>query len=118
MNIIMLLTVLSLGLSENIETRLPEDPGMIYTVAFDHEGVNIGLDWKNRQVLAERACRKSSQAERIDCQTAALSWLRAECAWYDQKKALTATQAGMQNAICKGAQDLARHLNQKQLARR
>ena len=118
MNIVMLLTVLSLGLSENIETRLPEDPGMIYTVAFKHEGVNIGLDWKNREVIAERVCRKASPAQHKQCQTAALSWLRAECNWYDQKRALTAEQTDMQSAVCNGAEALAQHLGKQQLANR
>lgn len=71
MNTLLLLTTLALGLSESIETRLPTDPQMIYTVAFNYDGVKVGLDWKNRQVVAARVCRKSSPGNRLACQQAA-----------------------------------------------
>lgn len=118
MNILILLTTLSLGLSESIESRLPEDPGMIYTVGFQHEGVNIGLDWKNRQVVPERACRKASQTERPQCQQAAIRWLQAECSWYAGKDQLSQKQADMRSAVCEGARALSSYVGAKQLADR
>ena len=118
MNILILLTTLSLGLSESIESRLPEDPGMIYTVGFQHDGVKIGLDWKNRQVVPERACRKASRTERPQCHQAAINWLQAECAWYTGKTQLTRKQADMQSAVCDGAQALSSYVSAQQLADR
>ena len=118
MNILMLLATLSLGLSENIAERLPEDPGMIYTVGFEHGGVDIGLDWKNHQIVPDRVCRKASTAKRPQCQQAALDWLQSECQWYDAKGGLSRTQRSMQNAVCTGAKSLARHISSQQLVKR
>ena len=118
MNILALVIVLSLGMSESIETRLPEDPGMIYTVSFPHQGVKIGLDWKNRQVLAERICRKASSAELSACQSAALDWLQRECTWYAQKGSLNATQSDMRQAVCTGAAALSSFMESGRLASR
>ena len=103
---LLLAASLTLGLSESIETRLPDDPGMIYTVGFKYQGVKVGLDWKNRNVVAERVCRKTSTAQRPQCQLAALDWLNAECAYYGEKRRLSSQQKDMQQAVCKGAQDL------------
>jgi len=118
MNMLLLLTTLTLGLSESIEPRLPEDPGMIYTVGFEHEGVNIGLDWKNRQIVPDRVCRKANRAQRPQCQQAAVDWLRAECAWYGGKSMLTSAQSDMKLAVCTGAQALSKLIAAQQLADR
>ena len=118
MNTIILLTTLALGLSESIETRLPQDPGMIYTVGFTHEGIHVGLDWKNRQIVPERVCRKASLALRPQCQEAALSWLRQECAWYGDKNTLSVKEEEMQTAVCSGAQALGKLVTQRQIADR
>ncbi len=118
MNILLLLTTLSLGLSESIEARLPQDPGMVYTVGFQHDGVNIGLDWKDRKIVPERACRKASRTDRPQCQQAAIDWLQDECAWYETKGELTPKQADMQTAVCEGAQALANFFSAQQLADR
>ena len=115
---ILLITSLALGLSESIESRLPEDPGMIYTVGFKHDGVKVGLDWKNRQIVPARACRKASDVEKPRCQAAALDWLQAECAYYGEKPRLTAKQTHMQAAVCQGAKDLAEFVGNRQLAER
>ena len=109
---------LTLGLSESIETRLPEDPGMIYTVAFEFEGVKIGLDWKDRGVVAHRTCRKSSPSQRIVCQTAALQWLQTECAYYGRKDRLNGKQRDMQSAVCQGAKALQSQISAHQVADR
>ena len=118
MNILILITTLALGLSESIETRLPEDPGMIYTVGFQYNGVNVGLDWKNRQIVPERACRKASFEDRLACQQAAAAWLREECQWYADKAKKTATQKEMQAAVCKGGEALSELVSTRQLADR
>jgi hypothetical protein len=118
MNILILVIVATLGLSESIETRLPEDPGMIYTVGFTHAGTHVGLDWKNRQIVPERACRKASLAQRPACQQAAIEWLQSECNWYDGKKRLSATAREMQAAVCTGADALRSFVASSQLADR
>jgi len=48
MIVFILMTTFALGMSEAIEMRLPEDPSMLYTVGFEHDGVSVRLDWKNR----------------------------------------------------------------------
>ena len=103
---LILVAALTLGLSESIETRLPEDPGMIYTVGFQYQGIKVGIDWKNREVVPARICRKASTAQRAQCQLAALDWLQQECGYYDAKKRLSRTQKDMQGAVCQGAQAL------------
>ena len=113
---LILATALTLGLSESIETRLPEDPGMIYTVGFKYQGVKVGLDWKNREVVVERSCRKASPAQRPQCQLAALDWLQEECAYYDSKKRLNRKQKDMRSAVCNGADNLAAMLKARQVA--
>ena len=115
---ILLITTLALGLSESIEDRLPEDPGMIYTVGFKHDGVKVGLDWKNRQIVPARVCRKATALEKPRCQQAAISWLKAECAYYGDKGALTAKQKHMQAAVCQGAKDVAEMVRARQVAER
>ncbi|MEM7101332.1 MAG: hypothetical protein AAF541_23975 [Pseudomonadota bacterium] len=115
---LLLAASLALGLSESIETRLPQDPGMIYTVGFKYQGVKVGLDWKNRGVVAERVCRKSSSAQRSQCQAAALNWLNAECTYYGDKKRLNGKQQDMQRAVCNGAQDLGDLISARQVAER
>lgn len=106
MIMILLMTTLTLGLSESIEPRLPTDAGMIYTVGFDYGGVKIGLDWKNRQVVADRVCRKATDSQRSSCQQAAIQWLQAECGYYAEKSKLTRSQMDMQQAVCDGANAL------------
>ena len=103
MNTLLLLIVTTLGLSESIEPRLPDDPGMIYTVGFTHQGTHVGLDWKNHQIVPESACRKSALAERPACQEAAIEWLQSECSWYAGKGRLSATATQMETAVCNGA---------------
>lgn len=103
---LLLIAAASLGLSENIEQRLPEDPHMIYTVSFDFHGTKVGLDWKNRSVVPARVCRKSKMVNKSACQTAALGWLQTECAWYDAKAKKNAVEREMEQAVCKGADDL------------
>ena len=115
---LLLFASITLGLSESIETRLPEDPGMIYTVGFDYQGTKVGLDWKDRSVVAHRACRKASTTQRPQCQLAALDWLQAECAYYDGKKRLNSDQKDMRKAVCNGAQDLAGLIKARQVAER
>lgn len=115
---LLLAASITLGLSESIESRLPEDPGMIYTVGFEYQGVKVGLDWKNRGVVAHRSCRKASPAQRPQCQLAALDWLQAECDYYDGKKRLNNEQKDMQKAVCAGAQDLAGLIKARQVADR
>ncbi len=116
------LASMSLGLSESIEARLPADPDMIYTVGFKYDGIKVGLDWKNRAVVPSRVCRKTSIDERPACQLAALDWLRAECAYYDDQKKgfkrLSRAQKDMQKAVCEGATDLAELLKAQKIARR
>ncbi|MEM7080792.1 MAG: hypothetical protein AAF513_19405 [Pseudomonadota bacterium] len=107
---LLLAASLTLGLSESIETRLPEDPGMIYTVSFAYDGVKVGLDWKNRQVVPNRVCRKASLALKGDCQQAALEWLNEECAYYDGKAGLNRAQQDMQGAVCQGAKSLREYI--------
>ena len=109
---------ITLGLSESIETRLPEDPGMIYTVGFEYQGVKVGLDWKNRAVVAHRACRKADPAQRPQCQLAALDWLKEECAYYEAKQKLSQEQQDMRAAVCTGAQDLDGLIKARQVAER
>ena len=118
MNTLILLTTLALGLSESIESRLPADPEMIYTVAFKYEGHKVGLDWKNRQIVPERTCRKASASSRQACQRAAASWLRDECAYYKRKSGLSAKQKDMRAAVCSGAQNLQDMLRARQVAKR
>ncbi len=115
---VLLITTLALGLSESIEGRLPEDPGMIYTVGFKHDGIKVGLDWKNRQIVPARTCRKASAVDKPLCQQAAIDWLKAECAYYGDKPRLTAKQTHMQAAVCQGAKDLAEFVRARQLAER
>ena len=114
----MLVILLSLGLSESIETRLPEDPAMVYTVGFKHDGVRIGLDWKDRQVVPERVCRKAERSALAACQQAALSWLKSECGWYGKKSTLNAAQQDMQSAVCSGAKNLSAYISAQQVAKR
>jgi hypothetical protein len=118
MNTLILISIFALGLSESIEPRLPQDPGMIYTVGFEYNGVNVGLDWKNRQIVPHRTCRKSSSAARLQCQQAAVAWLREECAWYGDKAKKNNTQTEMESAVCSGAKNLAKLITQQQLADR
>ena len=118
MIVFILMTTFALGLSESIEQRLPEDPNMIYTVGFEHDGVKVGLDWQDRQILPERVCRKSSDTERLVCQQAAIEWLHAECAWYSAKETLTEKQEDMQYAVCLGADALSDLVSRSQLADR
>ena len=118
MHILILLTTLTLGLSESIETRLPEDPEMIYTVGFQHDGIRVGLDWKNRQIVPARVCRKASLTNKLECQQAAIDWLQAECAWYGDKGRLNSQQQDMQAAVCEGAQALSAYVSAQQLADR
>ncbi len=106
MNTFLILATLSLGLSESIETRLPEDPGMIYTVGFRYEGVKVGLDWKNRAIVTSRVCRKASSAQKTACISAARRWLVAECNYYDDKRRLTKPQKDMQRAVCAASKAL------------
>ncbi len=115
---LLIATTLALGLSESIETRLPADPGMIYTVGFQHNGTKIGLDWKNRNIVARSACRKASVNQKTQCQLAAVDWLEAECDYYGHKKRLNPTQRDMQSAVCSGAKDLNELLRARQLAER
>ncbi len=103
---LILYTALTLGLSESIEGRLPTDPGMIYTVSFDYQGTKVGVDWKNRAVVAHRVCRKTNTNGKLSCQQAALRWLQEECSFYGAKKRLNGKQQDMQAAVCNGADDL------------
>ena len=91
---------------------------MVYTVGFQHDGVSIGLDWKNRQIVPERTCRKASPTNRPQCRQAAIDWLQAECAWYASKGKLNSKQAGMQTAVCEGARALSSYVSAQQLADR
>lgn len=117
MSTAVLIFVLSLGLSESIETRLPEDPGMIYTVSFPHQGSKVGIDWKNRQIVAKRTCRKTPQVARLSCQKATLDWLSAECDYYGARGKLNSTQREMRSAVCRAHEELGSFLSAKQLAR-
>ena len=118
MNTIILLTVLATGLSESIETRLPEDPQMIYTVAFQYNGVKIGLDWKDRQIVPDRTCRKAAAHQKLQCQQAAASWLSDECRYYEQKSRLTNKQRNMRDAVCQGADSVSELVSAGRLANR
>ena len=115
---LLLLAAASLGMSENIESRLPEDPHMIYTVSFEHHGTTIGLDWKNRSVVPHRVCRKMKLVNKQSCQQAALSWLQIECDYYDAKASLDDSQRDMQRAVCSGAKELQSLMRAQQLANR
>ena len=118
MNTLILVIIATLGLSESIETRLPDDPGMIYTVGFTHQGTHLGLDWKNRQIVPERACRKSTLAQRPACREAAIEWLQSECNWYAGKGRLSTKARQMQTAVCNGADALRSYVAGNQLADR
>jgi len=109
---------MSLGLSESIERRLPEDPGMIYNVGFPYNGVKVGLAWQDRAVLAPQVCRKTPLNQRPACQAAAASWLHAECGYYKSKRRLTRPQKDMRKAVCQGAKDMDALVEAQQLARR
>ena len=109
---ILILAAASLGLSESIEPRLPKDPGMIYHVGFKYSGVKVGLDWKNRQILTDRICRKSPTSERSACQRAAAQWLVAECSYYEDKRKLNAKQRDMRKAVCTAAEVVGQRANQ------
>ena len=91
---VQLLVILSLatGLSESIQRRLPEDPEMIYTASFPYQGIKVGIDWRNHQVVPERVCRKSAPEAKPRCRQAAASWLKDECAYYDAKRKLSKKQ--------------------------
>ena len=114
----MLLMSLTLVLSESITPRLPEDPGMVYTIGFHHNGVKIGLDWQQHRILPERVCRKVSAGERLRCQRSTLDWLQAECSWYQQQLEIKAEQEVMAAAICTGATELNQWINRQQLVQR
>ena len=118
MLVVLIYAALNLGLSESIETRLPEDPNMIYTVSFDYSGHKVGLDWKNRQIVAHRTCRKVAVGSRQPCQTAAQAWLVSECGYYREMQRLDSKQKDMQRAVCKGADELAAMLQARQVAER
>jgi len=111
-------TTFVLGLSESIESRLPDDPAMIYSVGFEHGGVKIGLDWKNRQIIPSRTCRKVAAEQRLRCQQVALDWLKSECAWYKSKHNLSSKQRDMRDATCDGAKLVADLVRSRQLAER
>lgn len=113
----LILLVLSLGLSESIEPRLPVDPGMIYTVSFPYEGTKVGIDWRDRQIVVERTCRKTPDTGRLSCQKATLEWLAAECAYYARKSRLTSVQKDMQKAVCSGRENLQQMLAARAVAR-
>ena len=106
MMIFILMTTFALGFSESIEQNLPQDPNQIYTVAFEYNGVNVGIDWKNREIVPAAVCREAQTTERAQCAKAAIEWLRAECAWYSEKGSLSVTQEDMQYAVCLGADAL------------
>ncbi len=118
MNIFILLTTFALGMSEAIEMRLPQDPDEVYTVGFDHNGVDVRLDWQNREIVAQGTCRETTSEDKAVCQQAAIAWLRAECAWYSAKETLSVKQEDMQYAVCLGADALNDLLSTHQLADR
>jgi len=118
MTTFLLITTFVLGLSESIEPRLPEDPAMIYSVGFIHDGVKVGLDWRNRQIVPSRTCRKMAPEHRRHCQQVAVDWLASECAWYEAKGSLSAKQADMRDATCNGAKSVADLVRASQLAER
>ncbi|MEM9622857.1 MAG: hypothetical protein AAF993_14490 [Pseudomonadota bacterium] len=115
---LLFLATMSLGLSESIERRLPEDPGMIYTVGFPYNGVKVGLAWQDRALLPSHICLKSAPDQRPACQAAAASWLHAECGYYNAKKRLTKPQKDMRKAVCQGAKAMDELLENQQVARR
>ena len=115
---VVLIAAASLGLSESIEPRLPEDPGMIYTAGFPHQGQKVGIDFRDGQVVAHRTCRKASPTDRPRCQIAALDWLTAECGFYEDKRRLNKAQRSMRSAVCQGAKDLDEMLTARGVAKR
>ena len=112
------MTTLGLGLSEAIELRLPADPAEVYSVGFTYDGVKVDLDWKNRDIVTGNVCRQSADADRAQCQTAAINWLLAECAYYGNKPELSVKQEDMQYAVCLGADAISDMVNTHQLADR
>jgi hypothetical protein len=118
MIILLLMTTLGLGLSEAIELRLPADPAEVYSVGFTYDGVKVDLDWKNREIVTANVCRQSTELDRTQCQTAAINWLFAECAYYGEITDLSEKQEDMQYAVCLGADAVSDLLNSHQLADR
>ena len=118
MMILILMTTFALGLSENIETKLPADSNTVYSVAFAYDGIQIGFDWQDREILTDSVCRKAAATEQLLCQQAAVEWLQAECAWYSAKPGLTEKQEDMQYAVCLGADALIDQLSASQVADR
>ena len=115
---LILVMATTLGLSESFEPRFPEDPQMIYTVQFQYQGVKVGLDWKNRNLVVPRVCRKSSASQRPQCQLAALKWLEAECDYLSDIKRPTGTQRELGQAVCTGANALDEMLQARRIANR
>jgi len=91
---------------------------MFYSVGFVHDGVKVGLDWKNRQIVPSRTCRKMGPEHRSHCQQVAVAWLERECAWYKSKGSLSIKQADMRDAICDGAKSVADLVRSQRLAER
>ena len=118
MNTILLTLVLTTGLSEAMETRLPSDPHMIYTASFSYEGSKVSIDWRDRSIVAGRVCRKASTTQKRSCEAAAMSWLAKECRYYKNMNRPSAKQRDMQNAVCKAHGDLSQLIEARAVAAR